>query len=117
MLMYAIISLLLLLGAFFRSTALVMRLGVAFFFALLASHDASVFSTPSSGLSKLTVTELKRLLSERGVDFRDCLVEMRDLVEPTSAAPQKLYSEEENMCIVCTRYGLLTFSRSIDSRH
>eukprot|EP00957_Ditylum_brightwellii_P167681 12764921-Ditylum_brightwellii.AAC.1 len=34
----------------------------------------------NSGLSSLSVTELKRLLSERGVDFRDCL-EKRDLVE------------------------------------
>lgn len=31
-------------------------------------------------LSTLSVTELKRLLSERGVDFRDCL-EKRDLIE------------------------------------
>ena len=33
-----------------------------------------------SGLSVLSVAELKRLLSERGVDFRDCL-EKRDLIE------------------------------------
>jgi len=33
-----------------------------------------------SGLSSLSVSELKRLLTERGVDFRDCL-EKRDLVE------------------------------------
>jgi S1-C subfamily serine protease len=34
----------------------------------------------SGGLNSLSVTELKRLLSERGVDFRDCL-EKRNLVE------------------------------------
>jgi S1-C subfamily serine protease len=34
----------------------------------------------ADGLNVLSVTELKRLLSERGVDFRDCL-EKRDLVE------------------------------------
>ena len=33
-----------------------------------------------SGLSVLSVAELKRLLSERGVDSRDCL-EKRDLIE------------------------------------
>ena len=33
-----------------------------------------------TGLSSLSVSELKRLLSERGVDYRDCL-EKRDLVE------------------------------------
>jgi len=34
----------------------------------------------NSGASSLSVTELKRLLTERGVDFRDCL-EKRDLIE------------------------------------
>ena len=34
----------------------------------------------SADLSTLTVTELKRLLSERGVDFRDCL-EKQDLID------------------------------------
>jgi len=34
----------------------------------------------NNSLDSLSVTELKRLLSERGVDFRDCL-EKRDLVE------------------------------------
>jgi S1-C subfamily serine protease len=36
-------------------------------------------SSAQGGLSSLSVTELKRLLSERGVDFRDCL-EKGDLV-------------------------------------
>jgi S1-C subfamily serine protease len=48
------------------------------------------FSTGRMGtspdLSSLTVTELKRLLSERGVDFRDCL-EKRDLVERLISSP------------------------------
>merc|ERR1719311_1071790 len=34
----------------------------------------------AGGLSKLSVGELKRLLSERGIDFRDCL-EKKDLVD------------------------------------
>lgn len=34
----------------------------------------------NDGLSKLSVTELKHLLSQRNVDFRDC-IEKRDLVE------------------------------------
>ena len=38
-----------------------------------------------SGLSVLSVAELKRLLSARGVDFRDCL-EKRDLVERLESA-------------------------------
>ena len=47
---------------------------------------ASSSSSSSSDLSTLSVSELKRLLSERGVDFRDCL-EKRDLVERLSANP------------------------------
>jgi len=63
-----------------------MRLAFSFTVALLTLQGASAFAAPSSssnnsGLSKLlSVTELKRLLSERGVDFRDC-IEKRDLVE------------------------------------
>ena len=46
-----------------------------------ASHnDDSRASPPAGGLSSLSVTELKRILSERGVDFRDCL-EKRDLID------------------------------------
>jgi hypothetical protein len=37
-------------------------------------------SKTNDGLDKLRVTELKRLLSERGIDFRDC-IEKRDLVD------------------------------------
>ena len=40
----------------------------------------------SDSLSSLSVTELKRLLQERGVDFRDCL-EKRDLIERLLASP------------------------------
>mmetsp|Transcript_12216 Transcript_12216/g.15238 ORF Transcript_12216/g.15238 Transcript_12216/m.15238 type:complete len:466 (-) Transcript_12216:125-1522(-) len=39
------------------------------------------------GLSSLTVTELKRLLSDRGIDFRDCL-EKRDLIERLRDSPR-----------------------------
>jgi len=45
------------------------------------SFGGSDFAAAEYGsLSSLSVTELKRLLSERGVDFRDCL-EKRDLVD------------------------------------
>lgn len=37
-------------------------------------------SSSAGGLSSLSVTELKRILQERGVDFRDCL-EKRDLID------------------------------------
>jgi S1-C subfamily serine protease len=73
-----------------------------FLLLFLAGHGAS-FLTPalrqpnyalcmssenngSNGLSSLSVSELKRLLSERGVDFRDCL-EKRDLVERLQDSP------------------------------
>mmetsp|Transcript_9986 Transcript_9986/g.14008 ORF Transcript_9986/g.14008 Transcript_9986/m.14008 type:complete len:464 (-) Transcript_9986:260-1651(-) len=66
------------------------------------------YGGPTAGLSSLSVTELKRLLSERGVDFRDCL-EKRDLVERleqsrdfapsrSSVAPSAL-SEDENRVV------------------
>ena len=60
-------------------------------FAFLSVHRTSSFAALSQGLSSLSVTELKRLLSERGVDFRDCL-EKKDLVErleSSSASPSK----------------------------
>lgn len=41
---------------------------------------AAYMSEGDGGLGKLSVGELKSLLSERGIDFRDCL-EKRDLVE------------------------------------
>ena len=85
-------------------------------FVLLICRGADAFAAAdfsatksSSGLSKLSVTELKRLLTERGVDFRDCL-EKRDLVERlestgkhqrTSASQRfgtsapRLYTEQE----------------------
>lgn len=59
-------------------------------------HEASAFAVPYSsratsignkyGLENLSVTELKRLLTERGVDFRDCL-EKSDLVERLESSP------------------------------
>lgn len=47
------------------------------------AYIVSSASTNAAGLSQLSVTELKRLLQERGVDFRDCL-EKKDLVERLS---------------------------------
>jgi S1-C subfamily serine protease len=43
-------------------------------------------ASASPGLSQLSVTELKRLLKERGVEIRDCL-EKRDLVERLVSSP------------------------------
>lgn len=64
-----------------------------------------------SQLSQLSVTELKHLLSERGVDFRDCL-EKRDLIDrivnshaerkknSNNASPASThYTEEENRLV------------------
>ena len=51
-----------------------------------------------AGLSSLSVTELKRLLNDRGVDYRDCL-EKRDLVErvmSTRGSASSSYSSEYN---------------------
>jgi len=74
---------------------------------LLAASGA-----PVSGLSALSVGELKRLLSERGVDFRDCL-EKADLVErlessaasgkPSSAPPTGLTESETRTVSTFTR--------------
>lgn len=50
----------------------------------------------SSHVSALSVTELKRLLSERGVDFRDCL-EKRDLVERLANSPPVAVNGVSNM--------------------
>ena len=82
--------------------------GVSFLIVLLVSRArAFAASAQATGLSKLSVTELKRLLAERGVDFRDCL-EKRDLVErleqskanmPTKASSSPLFTEEENLCV------------------
>lgn len=44
------------------------------------SSGSGGFQNVNDTLDALSVTELKRLLSERGVDFRDCL-EKRDLVD------------------------------------
>lgn len=44
------------------------------------STDGDAFVNVGETLGSLSVTELKRLLSERGVDFRDCL-EKRDLIQ------------------------------------
>ena len=44
------------------------------------SYASTGFEYVTDTLNSLSVTELKRLLSDRGVDFRDCL-EKRDLIE------------------------------------
>jgi S1-C subfamily serine protease len=44
-----------------------------------------------NGLGSLSVTELKRLLSDRGIDFRDCL-EKRDLVERLQQNPPSRFN-------------------------
>jgi S1-C subfamily serine protease len=89
--------------------------GISFFLWVSRSGVIAFASRPApqhpQGLSKLTVTELKRLLAERDVDFRDCL-EKRDLVErlehtkktgtssAASAVPQTTqYTAEENLCV------------------
>jgi S1-C subfamily serine protease len=54
-------------------------------------NNDDVAHAADSGLNTLSVTELKRLLSERGADFRDCL-EKQDLVErlqKTQASPSR----------------------------
>lgn len=54
---------------------------VALFSFVVAQASSFAGVTPvTAGFTSLSVTELKRLLAERGVDFRDCL-EKRDLVE------------------------------------
>lgn len=45
-----------------------------------SDNQASGLNNNSSSLTDLSVTELKRLLTQRGVDFRDCL-EKRDLLD------------------------------------
>lgn len=96
-------------------------------FALLLATPGYAFATPKlaanrnngfknyafdknadafNGLNALSVTELKRLLSERGVDFRDCL-EKRELVERLQSSKAALnnppitggLSEQENSLI------------------
>jgi len=48
--------------------------------AAVRNPPATDADVAGDGLSSLSVAELKRLLNDRGVDFRDCL-EKRDLVE------------------------------------
>uniref|UniRef100_A0A7S1Z6X8 PDZ domain-containing protein n=1 Tax=Trieres chinensis TaxID=1514140 RepID=A0A7S1Z6X8_TRICV len=63
-----------------------------------------------AALSSLSVSELKRLLSERGVDFRDC-IEKRDLVErlassaPPAGPPRGGYYYDENESADSYYYG------------
>ena len=74
---------------------MISAVGLALAFTLITPQASRAASTRRSsvslnfdGLDRLSVGELKSLLTERGIDFRDCL-EKRDLVErlATSDAP------------------------------
>jgi hypothetical protein len=54
--------------------------------AFAASQQSK--NTNTNPLSSLSVTELKHLLSNRGIDFRDCL-EKRDLIERLEQSKSK----------------------------
>lgn len=58
------------------------------------SSTTTTTTTPDS-LSSLSVTELKRLLTERGVDFRDCL-EKRDLIQRLASSPAHAVGNNSN---------------------
>jgi S1-C subfamily serine protease len=47
---------------------------------MMGYNNDNYYYDDGTGYGNLSVTELKRLLNERGIDFRDCL-EKRDLVE------------------------------------
>ena len=72
--------------------------------SLLLISGTSAFASSSSGLSNLSVTELKKLLTERNIDFRDCL-EKKDLVDrlvnskPLRAAPAPTLTNDEQRLI------------------
>jgi len=51
-----------------------------------AASPASPVTTNKSALYSLSVTELKGLLNDRGIDFRDCF-EKKDLVERLQSSP------------------------------
>ena len=69
---------------------------------------AGILTSAASGLDKLSVGELKSLLQERGIDFRDCL-EKRELVEklelssPSTASrgwrPANSFTESEERTV------------------
>jgi len=71
-----------------------------------SSFNKSIQNNKKKGLNALSVTELKRLLTERGLDFRDCL-EKQDLIErllsseavsgQSSTSFQRLTAEEQNV--------------------
>lgn len=61
-----------------------MIISFLFFHLFFLSNGTHAFAS-SSSFNSLSVSELKRLLSERGVDFRDCL-EKGDLVERLESA-------------------------------
>lgn len=51
-----------------------------------ANNGGDFNGVPMDGLNALSVTELKRILSDRGIDFRDCL-EKRDLIDRLRSSP------------------------------
>jgi len=61
------------------------------------SSPPTLATSRTSALNSLSVTELKRLLNDRGIDFRDCF-EKRDLVErlESSSAPSSSASRSWN---------------------
>jgi S1-C subfamily serine protease len=88
------------------STMALIRIGALIYLVGGACAFAQNPAAGTSGISNLSVSELKRLLTERGVDFRDCL-EKRDLVErlqqsgpaPKATEKQQLYTPEENLFV------------------
>ena len=66
-------------------------------------------NTSDSPLNNLSVTELKRLLSERGVDFRDCL-EKRDLIDRLQKSPAVKVAQSSSSNI----YNERTVSPALD---
>jgi len=63
--------------------------------AHLRMYTKASGQTDKDALSSLSVSELKRLLSERGVDFRDCL-EKSDLVDRLQNSPSTVVSPVVN---------------------
>jgi S1-C subfamily serine protease len=81
-----------------------MKASFLLFQFFLITHGVSAFASGASSFNSLSVSELKKLLTERGVDFRDCL-EKRDLVErlectkhlsSATSTGYTLYSTEES---------------------
>lgn len=82
------------------------------------TYGSSSSSSSKSGLYSLSVTELKRLLNERGIDFRDCL-EKQDLVErlqnspPSSSYSRQTQDFKNNGSVGVDNRHLLDHERSL----